>query len=277
MIIKVVFLLGALMVSSLSIAQPVRDDIISCYSYADVSEIKPAYAIRDIVVLVDQTVNLDINLKKSVHEQMQQLVNQGDRIRIISFSANAQGHYTDIVFDGEFDQPLKSDQRDAMNRIKLGKFDKCMDMQNKKAIELVHQKLKSSFHDSEQNYPKTELVGSLLDVSSVIYAKNQNQRRIMILVSDMLENSDITSFYSSGRVRAIDADKEFLKYSTSIPSTSLSSVEVFVIGGGYTQGGKAYSSQTDLNSLKLFWTKVIEQAGGTLKQFGTPKLLTDIK
>lgn len=277
MIIKAAFLLGTAMASSLSFAQPDRDDIISCYTYAEVPELKPANAIRDIVILVDQTVNLDINLKKSVHKQVQQLVGQGDRIRVVSFSANAQGRYTDIIFDGEFDQPIEVEQRNAMNRIKLGKFDKCMGIQNKKAIELVHQKLKTSFHDSDQNYPKTELVGSLLDVSTAIYAKNEAQRRIMILVSDMLENSDITSFYNSGRVRAIDAEQEFLKYSASIPPTTLPLVEVFVIGGGYAQGGRAYSSQADLNSLKSFWSKVVEQAGGTLKQFGTPKLLTDIK
>lgn len=274
---RAIFMLFAVMMNSLAFAQADRDDIISCYTYAGMPELKPVNPVRDIVILVDQTVNLDTNLKKSVHEQVQQLAGQGDRIRIVSFSANAQGRYTDITFDGEFDQPLKSEQRNAMNRIKLGKFDKCMEMQGNKAIELVHQKLKASFHDSDKNYPKTELVGSMLDVSTAIYAKNNTQRRIMILVSDMLENSDISSFYASGRVKSIDADKEFAKYSAIISPTALSSVDVFVIGGGYAQGGRAYSSQAALNSLKLFWSKVVEQAGGTLKQFGSPKLLTDIK
>ncbi|WP_350624531.1 hypothetical protein, partial [Pseudoalteromonas sp. 24-MNA-CIBAN-0067] len=73
------------------------------------TELKPATSIRDVVVLVDQTVNLDTNLKKSVHKQVQQLLGPGDRIRIVSFSANAQGHYTDIAFEGEFDQPLKEE------------------------------------------------------------------------------------------------------------------------------------------------------------------------
>ena len=270
-------MLLAVMTSSLAFAETDRDDIISCYTYADMTELKPATSIRDVVVLVDQTVNLDTNLKKSVHKQVQQLLGPGDRIRIVSFSANAQGHYTDIAFEGEFDQPLKEEQRNAMNRIKLGKFDKCMEMQSNKAIDLVHEKLKASFHDSDQSYPKTELVGSILDVSSAIYTQNDTQRRIMILVSDMLENSDISSFYASGSIRAINADDEFAKYSAVVSPTALAQVDVFVIGGGYANGGRAYSSQADLNSLKLFWLKVIEQAGGSLKQFGTPKLLTDIE
>ncbi|GGW78999.1 hypothetical protein [Alteromonas halophila] len=277
MIKRAALMMLAAAASHFAVAQADRDDIVSCYDYAEVADIKPTTPLRDIVVMVDQTVNLDTNLKKSVHHQVQQLVGTGDRIRVVSFSANAQGRYTDITFDGEFDQPMSEEQRNAMNRLKLGKFDKCMEMQSTKAINLVHKQLKGSFHDSDQNYPKTELVGSLLDVSKTVFAENNTQRRILILVSDMLENSDMSSFYSAGSVRAIDADAEFAKYANSIVPTALSSVEVFVIGGGYAQGGSAYSSQSALNSLEAFWEAVVKQAGGTLKQFGTPQLLTDIK
>ena len=260
-----------------AVAQTERDDIISCYDYADVAEFKPDSYSRDVVVMVDQTVNLDVNLKKTVHQQMGQLLTSGDRIRIVPFSANAQGRYTDVAFDGAFDTELSNDSRNAMNRIKLNKFDACMEKQKTLAIRLVHEKLKTSFHDSEQTYPKTELAGSLMSVSKSLFSDAGEQRKILILVSDMLENSDVSSFYARGSVRTIDPDAEFAKYASTIPSDALSSVDVFVIGGGYLNGGRAYSSQSALNSLRSFWEKIIAQAGGNLSDFGTPQLLTDIR
>lgn len=259
-----------------AVAQTERDDIVSCYDYADVADYKPATYERDVVVMVDQTVNLDTNLKKTVHKQLGQLLTAGDRIRIVPFSANAQGRYTDVVFDGTFDSELSDDSRNAMNRIKLNKFDACM-KQQVGAIRLVHENLKTAFHDSEQVYPKTELAGSLMNVSKSLFSDIGEQRKILILVSDMLENSDVSSFYGSGRVRTIDADAEFAKFDATIPSDALSSVDVFVIGGGYLNGGKAYSSQVALNSLRSFWEKAVTKAGGTLSDFGTPQLLRDIK
>ncbi|MBM6551849.1 hypothetical protein [Marinomonas ostreistagni] len=263
--------------SQLAFASEARDDLKSCYDYAQITDMKPATPLRDIVVMVDQTVNLDTKLKKTVHRQVQQLVEPGDRIRIVSFSANAQGRYTDVTFDGQFDQTLAQDQRNAANRLALNKFDNCMAMQSTKAIELVHKQLKGSFHDSSQHYPKTELVGSLLTVSEDVFADIQSERTILILVSDMIENSDVSSFYSQGHVRPIDASQEFAKFADIIPQGALNNADVFVIGGGYVQGGKAYSSQAAMRSLESFWQQVIAQAGGQLVKFGAPQLLTDIQ
>lgn len=274
---KTLFTIALTLCSLHALGQTERDDIISCYDYADVSDFKPSSYMRNVVVMVDQTVNLDTNLKKTVHQQMGQLLTAGDRIRIVPFSANAQGRYTDVTFDGTFDIELSQDSRNAMNRLKLNKFDACMEKQKAGAIRLVHEKLKMSFHDSDQAYPKTELVGSLMNVSKSLFSDGGEQRKILILVSDMLENSDVSSFYSQGSVRAIDAEDEFVKYELSIPNDALSSVDVFVIGGGYLNGGKAYSSQVALNSLRSFWEKVVTKAGGDLSDFGTPQLLKDIK
>ncbi|WP_159822260.1 hypothetical protein [Colwellia sp. 20A7] len=272
--------LATLMIAALSLnsaAQTARDDIISCYEYADIKDQKPSTYQRDVVVMLDQTVNLDTNLKKSVHMQVEQLLKSGDRIRIVPFSANAQGRYTGVTFDGTFDTGLTEDQSNAMNRIKLNKFHSCMEKQANIAIRLVHEKLKESFHDSEQIYPKTELAGTLMSVSKTLFSDEYKGRKILILISDMIENSDVSSFYSNGRVRVIDADTEFAKYSLLIPENALSSVEVFIIGGGYVMGGKAYSSQAVLNSLKDFWAKIVVKAGGELSAFGTPQLLNNIK
>jgi hypothetical protein len=272
--------LAILMFTGLSFtatAQTARDDIISCYDYADIMDQKPAIYERDVVVMVDQTVNLDTNLKKTVHMQVGQLLGNGDRIRIVPFSANAQGRYTGVTFDGTFDSDLTEDQRKAMNRIKLNKFNSCMEKQTNGAIRLVHEKLKGSFHDSKQSYPKTELVGSLMSVSNSLFSGGNNGRKMLILVSDMLENSDVSSFYVNGRIRIVDVNTEFAKYAPLIPENALSSVEVFIIGGGYVMGGKAYSSQAALNSLKEFWAKIVAKAGGELAVFGTPQLLNDIE
>lgn len=266
-----------IVLSTNTVAQTARGDIISCYDYADLMTQKPDTYQRDVVVMIDQTVNLDINLKKTVHMQLGQLLSSGDRIRVVPFSANAKGRYTNVIFDGTFDTGLTEEQSNAVNRIKLNKFNSCMEKQTSGAIHLVHKKLKDSFHNNEENYPNTELVGSLMSVSNTIFSNTDKGRKILILVSDMLENSDVSSFYVNGRVRVINANSEFEKYVPLISEKALSSVDVFVIGAGYVMGGNAYSSQAALNSLKDFWTKIITKSGGNLLGFGTPQLLNDIK
>lgn len=253
-----------------------RNDITSCYDYAGVAEHKQTSPARDLYVLVDQTVRLDVKLKKTVHQQLNAFSKPGDRIFIVTFSALAAGQYTDIQFQGMFDHSMGENVRNSMNRMKLKKFDQCMESQPK-ALGLINRKLKQSFNDSSIDYPRTELVGSLLNVSSELISRSNAHRKVLLIVSDMLENSDSVSFYSNGRVRAINAETAFDKIQQQGFSGDLNSTEVYVIGAGYVHGAKNYSSQKAVNELENFWRKVITENNGKLKQFGKPQLFSNIQ
>lgn len=255
-------------------AQP--NDIPSCYDITNLAEHKAGLANRQLIVIVDQTAELDDRLKKSVHEQVDQFIQPGDQVQIVAFSANAKGKYTEILYNGIFDAPLAARTRNSIGKTTLNRFDACMQAQPQAKAKL-HRKLREAYGDETETFPKTELIGSLLQVGSNIIANSPSERKVLLIVSDMLENSSITSFYASNRVRQIDPTVELQKIVKSGISGDLGGADVYVIGAGFVGKGMAYSSQLALDNLEAFWRELFSQHNGTLQQFGKPQLLSPIK
>lgn len=253
-----------------------QGDIPSCYDALQLTEYKPAVASRHLVVIVDQTARLDDALKKSVHQQVDQFVEPGDQVQLVAFSANAQGKYTDLVYKGWFDSPLPAAVRNGISKMTLNKFDACMKAQPK-AKGQMHQKLRNAFGDGTTDFPKTELIGSLLQVSTEVLGSTGEGRKVVLIVSDMLENSSITSFYAKNAVRTIDSNAELAKVRKAGLSGDFAGADVYVIGAGFVGNGMAYSSQQALGSLESFWRALINQNRGQLKQFGKPQLLSPMR
>lgn len=253
-----------------------QGDIPSCYDALQLTEYKPAGASRHLVVIVDQTARLDDALKKSVHQQVDQFVEPGDQVQLVAFSANAQGKYTDLVYKGWFDSPLPAAVRNGISKMTLNKFDACMKAQPK-AKGQMHQKLRNAFGDGTTDFPKTELIGSLLQVSTEVLGSTGEGRKVVLIVSDMLENSSITSFYAKNAVRTIDSNAELAKVRKAGLSGDFAGADVYVIGAGFVGNGMAYSSQQALGSLESFWRALINQNRGQLKQFGKPQLLSPMR
>lgn len=266
--------LAGLATAKASAAQP--GDVPSCYDALQLTEHKPAAASRHLVVIVDQTARLDDALKKSVHQQVDQFVAAGDQVQLVAFSANAQGKYTDLVYKGWFDSPLPAAVRNSISKMTLNKFDACMKAQPK-AKGKLHQKLREAFGDGATDFPKTELIGSLLQVSTEVLGSTGEGRKVVLIVSDMLENSSITSFYAKNAVRQIDSAAELAKVSKAGLSGDFATADVYVIGAGFVGKGMAYSSQQALGSLESFWRALISQHNGQLKQFGKPQLLSPMQ
>lgn len=272
--LKLSISLSSLLVCSVFAAQP--KDVPSCYDVLQLGEYKPATAERHFIVIIDQTARLDEVLKKSVHQQIEQFVSAGDQVQIVAFSANAKGKYTDLVYNGRFDSPLSADIRNSIGKMTLNKFDACFKAQSK-AKSKLHNELHGAFGDGVSEFPKTELIGSLLQVSTDILGSVGDGRKVVLIVSDMLENSSITSFYAKNAVRQIDATSELAKVNKAGLSGDFAGADVYVIGAGFVGKGMAYSSQQALRSLESFWRELVKQHNGNLKQFGKPQLLSPMQ
>jgi len=96
------------------------------------------------------------------------------------------------------------------------------------------------------------------------------------LVSDMIEHSSITSFYSKGNLKKVNADKEMKKVKSSGSMANFAGADVFVIGAGIV-GKKGYRDAKTLKMLSTFWEKYFAATHANLKAFGTPMLLEDIE
>lgn len=261
-------------VSAFASVQP--DDVPSCYDAVNLTEFKPVTGGRNLIVIVDQTVSLDENLKKSVHEQVEQFIQPGDQVQLVAFSANAGGKYTSVVYNGKFDSLLTADARNSIGKMTLNKFDACMKAQPKAKVKL-HQKLRDTFGVAGMEFPKTELVGSLFQISNDLISHGGQGRKVVLIVSDMFENSNVTSFYSKNRVRKIEAEIEIAKFNDAGIRADFGGADIYVVGAGFAGMGVAYSSQQALSSLELFWQKLFSANNGNLRQFGKPQLLSPMQ
>jgi len=272
-IITVLFM--AISLASVQTMAAERNDIPSCYAYAQLTEYRSPVEGRELFVVIDQTVHLDNNMKNIVHQQVQNFANAGDRITLVTFSAMAKGEYTNIPYTGLFENELPKDLRNSINRIKLRKLENCLKKQ-KGAIKVVHKKLNLSFNDGDESYPKTELVGTVLSIGNDLISRSMAKRKIVLLVSDMLENSETLTFYHKGSVKVPSAEKSYNKIKEQGFTSDFAKAEMHVIGAGYIHGGKNYSSQQSMLQLEKFWRMILKDANLELKQFGKPNLLTSV-
>ncbi|EGQ9284516.1 hypothetical protein F7U66_01415 [Vibrio parahaemolyticus] len=250
-----------------------RNDIPSCYAYAEVTEAAPTTLPRELFITIDLTTELDDVMRKNVHRQLNNFGKPGDRVTITTFSAVADG-YTRVTFTGLFEQAPNKATRNAMNALKLKKLTHCLKEQ-KKALMSAHVALKDSFGQLDANYPNTELVGALSDIGNGLVSKSEAERKVVLVVSDMLENSSVLSFYSKGRVLLRDANKAYDKLLKANIETDFGQADVHVIGAGYKLG-KVQGNHHSMTQIEKFWTKVFKESNATMIQFGKPNLLTAV-
>ncbi|GGB05425.1 hypothetical protein [Agarivorans gilvus] len=267
-------MLGGALITSPAYADQ-RNDVPSCYDYAKVSELNDKTIEREFFILVDQTVHLDTNMKKRVHAQLANFGKEGDKISLVTFSAMAKGEYTSIPFSGYFEKSPSQATQDDMNALGLRSLKSCLKKQSH-ALNAAHRALKESFNDADESYPKTELVGTVLSIGNDLVSQSSAKRKIVLLVSDMLENSESLTFYSRGSVKVPDATESFQRISEQGFVGDFAGAEIYVIGAGYIHGGKNYNSQKSMIELEKFWRQVFNSANVELKQFGKPNLLRNI-
>lgn len=123
---------------------------------------------------------------------------------------------------------------------------------------------------------------SALREASTIPRQSLAKDRLLILVSDMLENSAVTSFYANGAVRTINPEQELRKTEQVGLFADFGGARVYVIGAGLvaadTSGKKAvYRDPKTMRLLADFWTGYFGKSSASLAGFGQPELLTPIR
>ncbi|MGR5451421.1 hypothetical protein ACP3V3_17015 [Vibrio sp. PNB22_3_1] len=267
--------IALLLMCALSIATQTkaasRNDIPSCYAATDTTGNKPNKPNRELFVAVDSTTELDTTLMRNVHEQIQHFVQPGDKVTLIAFAAN-HDLYSQVQFTGEFESLPSKSLQDSMNALKLKSLKRCLKAQPN-ALNAVHHALKATFEHSDSTRPNSEILSSLHDIALNLIATSEAEVKVLLLASDMLQNSDDLSFFRSNNIQRLNS-QALLKQADPQPSTLLSNTKVHVIGSGFQSDIKL--SPSTLKEIELFWTAIIENMDGTVVQFGKPNLLNSI-
>ncbi len=243
----------------------------SCYAILNQEAPKPNI---EAFVFLDQTTLLDDKLQQLVATSLANLIKPGNSFSVMQFSAFIQGRYLSNVVTVSLDQDAPSSERNKVSKTILTKFDVCLKQQPKMAISLAKQALELSFSGASAQIAKSDIMASLKKLSSTV-KQSAAKRRIVILASDMLENSSISSFYSQNSVRKIDPNKEML-HATSLDMTGdFGGADLYVIGAGVlvSSDRKQYRDPKAMAALQDFWRSWFSKSNANLVEFGTPALI----
>jgi hypothetical protein len=266
-------------------AQSAVTTIPSCYTALGVSP-PPATSQTRIFVLVDQTVALDPSLKDSLVQNALALVQPGNAFEVTVFSAYNQGRYMDTVAQGALERPLPPARRNATGSEDLENLNICLTRQFNYGRRLMASTILKSLGASSPALSRSDILGSLVEAGRHI-RDDPAQRKVVLVASDMLENSVVTSFYRHGGVRTVVPAQELQKVRAAGMLADFGGAEIYVLGGAMLPLDKAsaetdataqtYRSPVTLRALRDFWTQYFALSQARLVEFGEPALLSPVR
>lgn len=273
-----VFFLGLLMASGLAVAVE-SDALRSC---RDKALPVAGAAATELFVAIDQTTPLSPSLKQLVADNIKPFLVPDSGFTVLAFSAYTQGRYTEVLASGKLDAQLRPALRNDIAKPVLAKFEQCTARQPQQAAHAVGRALRSAYGNTSSEIAKSDVLASLKSISALVQ-QSKAQNKIVLIVSDMLENSSVASFYSEqGRaVRRIDPVKEMRAVEEQQLLANFGGARVYVIGAGLLasdqQKDKAYRDPKTMQQLSSFWSAYMNKSQAQLIEFGQPALLAPIR
>lgn len=255
-----------------------RNDIPSCYAFVHMTEHQPKPSGRELVVVVDQTTQLSADLRDTALRHALRFMRPGDSVLLYEFSAFLADNYMRLPFAGFVEAPLEGKIRNQVGMDSLRKLDKCLAEQRGFFVSKFTAAFTSSVAKPDTNIAKSEIVLSLRQIGADL-SRRPVPHRVVLLVSDMLENSDFGSFYANNAVRTIDPGAEMKKIEANKLLGDFSGADVYIHGAGLvtTSAKDTYRSGKAITALEQFWHSYFQQSKGTLKAFGAPALTVDLQ
>lgn len=235
----------------------------------------------ELFLAIDQTTPFNADLQQATANNVRPFLQANQAFSVVQFSAFTQGHYTSVLVSGKLDATLSKSARDDVSKPLLAKFDQCMSNQPKLAARLVGGAMKSAFGESSSDIAKSDVFASLKDISSKV-KQSKADKKIVLIASDMLENSSITSFYAKQSVRQINPEKELKLVADNQMFGDFGGAKVYVIGAGLLaedakQAKGVYRSPQTMQALGNFWKSWFEKSNAELVEFGQPALLNPVR
>ncbi len=271
---KVVALSCALMLSAGTAGAGQRDMIASCYGMLKISAPKATLQ-REIFVVIDQTTPVDEPQRKALLQDVVTKLAPETAITVLTFSAFIGDRYADLSFSGMLDRIPTQDERDDIPKVKLKDLDRCLQAQQQFATTKVAEAITGGFGKPTDSIARSDILSTLKEISSNIIAASPARQKDVLLISDMLENSSITSFYAKNAVKTIDPKAELAKVGGT---GDFGGARIFVAGAGsiVTAGKKQVETYRDpktMDALEAFWSEYFTRSNATVVVFGKPSLM----
>jgi hypothetical protein len=253
----------------------VTNDIPSCYA---ANHIEPATgsASHELFIAIDQTTVFDQKLQAQIAEMAGRAIRPAGAYTLFDFSAFSQGHYTEVVTRGVIESPIPEKLRNDISERALRSFDACMTGQSDYAKKALLTSIMRVEMVATNDLARSDILAALKDISEKVRASPATDK-VVLLASDMLENSSVSSFYSHGAVRRIEPQAEMKKATDAGLIGDFGGARVYVIGAGLLAGDakirNGYRDPQTMSALKQFWTLYFERSNASIGEFGAPALL----
>ncbi len=252
-----------------------RNDVPSCYKALQLKNPDPVPQ-KELFILVDQTTQLDKPIMIYIYKNMMHFIKNGYAVTIAAFSSNANGKYTDVPYSGGLEALLPESAKHDIAKKKLRKYQACMNGQYRYAKKKATKALVATLKGANKKLPHSDILKSLSDIAAHVIKPSKAKEKVVLLVSDMMEHSSITTFYAKGSLKRINTKAELAKLNKSGFTADFDGAKVYVIGTGMI-GKKGYRDSKTLKALTDFWQAYFAQSNAKLEAIGTPMLLEDIQ
>ena len=245
----------------------------SCYAglYLDEPERTTSHA---YYLFVDQTTPLTAALKTNVANLTANWGGNGERVKIVRFSANVSGQYTELMFDEFSDLPPTQEYLFHLHPRDKPKLLECIKARDEKFHQLLTHAVSQTLALSNGKLPKTDLLHALKELTEKVLVPGKNSDQTVLLVSDGLENSSYASFYQRKIIiKPIDVNKTLDEIGKLNLIPNWHGAKVYMFGLGYLRDEKIYANPKLLQPLKDFWQAYFSQGKAQLMELGTPELL----
>lgn len=268
----------------LAVVAPVRAERIpfpdSCYVAAGEKEALGVVN-EAIFLLIDESVGFDANIIDRVRAVVLNWLKDGRAVEIIRFSSHIAGRYTEVMLSGRLDPEPTEDFLDGVKRSKREKFERCHRGRGVIARNTVSRAINNVLTTSNKGIPHSDILANIHESARHI-KQVPAKRKIVLIVSDMLENSTITSFYSGGRVKQIGAKDELGKVEKARLFGDLDGAKVYIFGLGYFPGNQSTRNEQYLDprrkrELVEFWSEYIARSNGKVGEIGAPLMYGGIE
>lgn len=255
-------------------AQAQQNSVPSCYA-ANVMEVKIPVPKKAVFLMIDETTLFNNGLRAAAWEAVTPLLQPGTSLTVVRFSAFSQSRYTSTSFSGLQEEGIPESARHAISVKKLKSFDECLKGQQSFVRGRLQAVMIEAFNKGSADLAKSDVVAAMKDISVAMKA-TPGVDKILFVMSDMLENSSISSFYEAKGVRKIDSKAEIEKVKKVEMLGDYGGARVWIMGAGLVseEGSNkgVYRDPIRLNALNAFWTDYFKKSNATLVEFGTPEL-----
>ena len=223
----------------------------------------------------------DTNLQQQVANSVRPFMAPDNAFSVMIFSAFSQGRYARVLTSGTIEPTIAPAHRDDISKPLLNRFDACTKRQPQQATQAVGAALRTAFGGASADLARSDVLASFKSISTRI-KKSTAQRKVVVIASDMLENSSVTAFYGSGgnSVRQIDPAKELDIVGDNSLLGDFGGAEIYVIGAGLLSGSAAktnkYRDPKTMRALTGFWDGYFEKSNGKVVEIGQPALLNPV-